>query len=47
MAAIVGTNFLIDKKTQQDIFEEYDDDHGGSLDHDEIQSLFRTNRLFK
>lgn len=31
----------------KDIFKEYDDDNGGSLDHDEIQTLFRSNKLFK
>ena len=29
------------------VFEKYDDDNSGALDHDQIQSLFRANKLMK
>lgn len=47
MAALVDTNSLIPKELQLKIFEEADEDNGGSLDHDEIQTLFRSNKLMK
>lgn len=31
----------------KNVFEEYDEDNGGSLDHDEIKCLFSSNPLFK
>lgn len=47
MAAIVDTNSVVDQKLQREIFDEYDEDNGGTLDHDEIQSLLRASKLFK
>ena len=47
MSALIDTEAIISKQMTQEIFEQYDDDDGGSLDHDEIQTLFRSNKLFQ
>jgi len=40
MEAIVDTNSIISKDQMRETFEKYDEDNGGSLDHEEIQVLF-------
>ena len=47
MTAIVDTKKIMDLESMKKVFEKYDDDNSGALDHDQIQSLFRANKLMK